>query len=47
MPLFFAIFSVFSLQVGLCLFGYYEKEKLKSDGSFNVGDHPEIMGSVH
>jgi len=30
MPLFFAIFSIFSLQIGLCLFGYYEKQKLKS-----------------
>ncbi len=30
MLLFFASFSIFSLQIGLCLFGYYESEKLKS-----------------
>jgi len=47
MPLFCAIFSIFSLQIALCLFGYYENEKLKSDRSFNIGDHPEIMGTVH
>jgi len=38
MPLFFAIFSIFSLQIGLCLFGYYKNIRLKSGQPYNYGE---------
>ena len=47
MQLFLAVFSILTLQIGLCLFGYYQKEKLKSAQSFNLEDHSEYMSSLH
>lgn len=46
MPLFLAVFSILTLQIGLCLFGYFETEKMESSRSFTMDGHSEFMGTI-